>query len=702
MTIRVGVDVGGTFTKAVACESSTGAVLARAVVPTTHGSVTGVAQGIVEAIGTVADEVSRHDLGPVQLIAHSTTQAVNALLEGDTSVVGVIGIGRRPDLKRAHKRTAVGEVRLAPGRRLVTRHSFIDATAGIDEATLKRAIHDLVEDGAEVLCVSEAFGVEDARAEWLVLEIAEELGIPACAGHELTGLYGLEMRTVTAALNASILPTALRTAGLVQAAARDLGEVPLLVMRGDGGAVNLEVMKRHPLLTAFSGPAASVAGALRHDSVHDGVVIEVGGTSTNISTVKARRPVLSYVRVLDHVTCVRSLDVRVVGVAGGSLGRLGKRMGRVRLLDVGPRSAHISGLPYACFEPAEELEGATARLIAPRPGDPAEYLVLENPRGRRIAVTLTCAANALDAVAAGSYASGNRASARRAFGIASSLVGGDWEGLAKAFVHAATRKVSGAVSEAVAESQLVSPVIVGLGGGAGALIPAVGAACGSEWSIPPDAEVISSIGDALSMVRVEIERTLHRPSTEAVAALHHEAEAAAARAGAAPGTIQLESEAVPERGALRVAAYGSLALDGGATDHTMDQPHAEETARVALGGSPALVAISEFFAVFAGDGDGDGERDFAVIDRKGSIAAEGRGRVIAGLGSEVSASLQERIPALARHYGPIAVAPAVRLVRGPRLVDLTLISKPDAAIEAAVAECALAHNEEVVALVSRG
>jgi N-methylhydantoinase A len=699
MSIRIGVDVGGTFTKAVACESSSDAVLARAVVPTTHASVRGVAQGIVEAIGSVADEISGRGLGPVQLIAHSTTQAVNALLEGDTSVVGVIGIGRRPDLKRAHKRTAVGEIRLAPGRRLVTRHSFVDATAGIDETALRRTIHDLIEEGAEVLCVSEAFGVEDARAEWLVLEIAEELGIPACAGHELTGLYGLEMRTVTAALNASILPTALRTASLVEDAARDLTEAPLLVMRGDGGAVNLDVMKRHPLLTAFSGPAASVAGALRHVSVHDAVVIEVGGTSTNVSAIKARRPVLSYVRVLDHVTCVRSLDVRVVGIAGGSLGRVGKRMGRVRLLDVGPRSAHIAGLPYACFEPAQELEGANACLIAPRPGDPPEYLVLENQRGRRIAVTLTCAANALDAVANDSYASGNRSSARRAFEIAGSYVGSDWEDLARSFLQAATRKVAGAVSEAVAESKLSSSVIVGLGGGAGALIPAVGAASGSEWSIPPDAEVISSIGDALSMVRVEVERTLARPSTEAVAAVHREAEAAAMRAGAAPATIQLESEAVPERGALRVTAYGSLALDGGAQGDAMDQGRAEEAARVALGIPPTLVAISEFFAVFAADGDG--ERGFAVVDRKGSIAAAGRGRVIVGLGREVAPALQERVPALARHYGPIAVAPALRLVRGPRLVDLTLISKPDAAIEAAVAECALAHDEEVVAILSR-
>ncbi|MPZ70600.1 MAG: hypothetical protein GEU71_13890 [Actinobacteria bacterium] len=80
---------------------------------------------------------------------------------------------------------------------------------------------------------------------------------------------------------------------------------------------------------------------------------------------------------------------------------------------------------------------------------------------------------------------------------------------------------------------------------------------------------------------------------------------------------------------------------------------------------------------------------------------KGHGQVLAGIGHEVAAAMQERVAALTRHYGPIAIAPAIRLVRGPRLVDLTLISKPDEAVEAAVAECSLAHDEELVALISR-
>jgi N-methylhydantoinase A len=289
VAFKIGVDVGGTFTKAVACDAESTEVVAQAVVATTHSSPLGVAKGVVESIEGLVGDARFSASGPSVLVAHSTTQAVNALLEGDTSVVGVLGLGRHPDLRRARKRTHVGEIRLAPGRVLQTRHAFVDATAEVNRTAMQRAIEGLIEDGAEVLCFSEAFGVEDPRGEWLGLEIAAELGVPACAGHELSGLYGLEMRTVTAALNASILPTALRTAEVVESAVtQGLPGVPILVMRGDGGASNLESMRRRPILTAFSGPAASVAGALHHLAVSDGVVVEVGGTSTNVSALTAR------------------------------------------------------------------------------------------------------------------------------------------------------------------------------------------------------------------------------------------------------------------------------------------------------------------------------------------------------------------------------------------------------------------------------
>lgn len=700
MAVRIGIDVGGTFTKAVACDSTTGEVVARSIVPTSHGAVNGLAQGVVEALASTAQQVEARGLGPIQLVSHSTTQAVNALLEGDTAIVGILGIGRRPDLKKARSRTAVGEIRLAPGRRLVTRHSFIDASDGLNEDQVKTVLHDLVEDGAEVVCVSEAFGVEDARGEWLALEVAEELGVPACAGNELTGLYGLEMRTVTAAINASILPAAVRTARFVaDAVAKDAPGVPLLVMRGDGGVVDLFTMERHPILTAFSGPAASVAGALRHLSVADGVVVEVGGTSTNVSIIQRGRPILSYIRVLDHVTSVRSIDVRVVGVAGGSLMRVRKRLGRVSVTDVGPRSAHIAGLPYACFADVDELTHAEPRLIAPRPGDPDEYLVLETPEGRRYALTVTCAANALDSVPSDAYARADVAAARAAFEAAALWMGRDWASLARTVIDTAANEVARVIDEAMREHRLSKPEVVGLGGGAGALVPPTAQSLGLEWQIPPDAEVISSVGDALSMVRVEIERTLVNPDSAAIESLHRSAEEAALNAGAAASTIQVESEAVPERGALRVVAYGALALEAGKSREQVDASGEQRTAERALGVGATFIARTSSYSVYAGQGRS--QRRYLVIDSTGSVVADVTGTALTGTGVEVAAALEERVPALSRYFGPLKVAPAVRVIRGSRLTDLTLISRPEEALQAAVTECSLAHEGPVIALLSR-
>lgn len=700
--VRVGVDVGGTFTKAVACDASTGEVVARAVVPTTYGGPHGLAGGVVRAVGGVLREVSRLGAGPVLVVAHSTTQAVNALLEGDTAVVGILGIGRHPDQRRTRRRTRVGDIRVAPGRRLRTVHAFIDAGRGLSRPAVERAVGALVDRGAEALAVSEAFGVEDPSGERLALKVAADLGIPACAGHELSGLYGLQVRTITAALNASILPAALGAARVVEeAVSRDAPGVPLLVMRGDGGAADLASLRRRPLLTAFSGPAASVAGALRHLAVREGVVLEVGGTSTNVCAVRGGRPVLSYVRVLDHVTFVRSLDVRVVGVAGGSLLRVGRRLGRLRLTDVGPRSAHVAGLPYCAFARPEDLTGGQARVVTPRPGDPADYVVVETPTGQRHALTLTCAANALDRVPQGAYARGDGSAARAGFEALGRALGRDWRDLAREALDIAARKVGEVVAEVLREHALGRPTAVGLGGGAGALMPALGQAWDLPWTIPPDAEVISSIGDALSVVRVEVERTMVRPSAGAVADLVREAEEAAVAAGAAPATLQVETQAVPERGALRAVALGSVAVEAGAPEDGgwAGDLAVRAAAAGALGGEVEVVAGGPFFTVFA-TGRGD-RRRFAVVDRRGTVAATGEGLILTGPGADLAGLLRERVPGLVRHLGPIAVAPAIRLIRGARLVDLTVFSQPDRALEAAVAECRLADGEPVVALLSR-
>ncbi|HYI45111.1 MAG TPA: hydantoinase/oxoprolinase family protein [Actinomycetota bacterium] len=681
MAIRIGVDVGGTFTKAVACDDRAGEVIASVSVPTTHHAPLGVSEGVVAAAEEVKTSARAH--GEVAVIAHSTTQAVNALLEGDTARVGVIGIGARPDLRRAAKRTRVGDIAIAPGRGLETIHEFMDATNGLREQDIVRAVERLQDGGAEAICVSQAFGVEDTSAECTVVATARRLGLPSCAGHELTGLYGLEMRTVTGAVNASILPTALATAGFVEEAFSNGSRAALMVMRGDGGAADLRTMRRHPLATAFSGPAASVAGALRQSALRDGIVVEVGGTSTNVSPVRGGRPVLSYIRVLEHVTCIRSLDARVAGIGGGSLIRATRRRRGLQITDVGPRSAHIADLEY-CAYTDRDLSAGSIRLISPRPGDPEEYVVLELPDGERFAVTPTCAANALEQVPLNAYARTSKRSARVAFEVLGRALDQSWEKAARAVLDVAAKRIVGVVREAAAELELDAPLIVGVGGGAGSLVPTVADQLRYSWSIPEHAEVISSIGDALSLVRTEVERTLPKdPSPDLMQTLHRDAEQQAVRAGAAPESLQVTSEVVPERRAVRAVAIGSVALQTGVTPTT---PVATEeeillAAKAELRGDPLLVGRNDFYSVFTVSHRR--EVGWTVIDLRATPVATEDGQVLAGTASELAERLPAFIATRTKHLGPVSVAPHLHLVLGATMTDLSCYTSPSQVLEAA-------------------
>lgn len=108
--VRIGIDVGGTFTDAVVIDNTTGEVIAKAKKPTTHHHKDGVAQGIVEIINEVLDN---NGISPEQVvfIAHGTTQATNALLEGDVAKVGIIGMGKS---KAALNELDVKDIELAP------------------------------------------------------------------------------------------------------------------------------------------------------------------------------------------------------------------------------------------------------------------------------------------------------------------------------------------------------------------------------------------------------------------------------------------------------------------------------------------------------------------------------------------------------------------------------------------------------------
>ena len=111
--VRIGIDVGGTFTDAVVIDAETYEVIAKRKIPTTHKE--GVARGVVQIISTLMEE-NRIAPEDVAFIAHGTTQATNALLEGDVASVGIIGMATGIDARGARGETNVGDIELAPGK----------------------------------------------------------------------------------------------------------------------------------------------------------------------------------------------------------------------------------------------------------------------------------------------------------------------------------------------------------------------------------------------------------------------------------------------------------------------------------------------------------------------------------------------------------------------------------------------------------
>ena len=209
--------------------------------------------------------LKENDIDPkdVIFVAHSTTQATNALIEGDVAQVGVIGIGGKgPGGWIAKAQTNLKDIDLGSGRSIHLHNRYlVDDT--LSDASVKAAIQELTGEGAQVIVASEVYGVDDMENENGVCDIAKQMGLEATAASEITKLYGLTRRTRTAAINASILPKMLNTANETEESVRSAGvEVPLMIMRGDGGVMEISEMKKRPVLTMLSGPAASVMGSL--------------------------------------------------------------------------------------------------------------------------------------------------------------------------------------------------------------------------------------------------------------------------------------------------------------------------------------------------------------------------------------------------------------------------------------------------------
>lgn len=694
--VRVGIDVGGTFTKAVAIDAKSGAVLAKSTVPTTHDSERGVSAGIIDALDGMLQE-SGIGLDDIEIISHSTTQAINALLEADVHKVGIIAMGVGPTKKDVVKRTRLDGGKAGPQKGLRTCHQFLDTSHLITEGEVGEAVERLRGMGAEAIVATEAFGVDDPSNERFVMDEAAKAGLPSTASHEISGIYGLEIRTLTSVINASVLPKTLQVANFVEESIRGMGvAAPLMVMKGDGGVTSMDTFRTKPILTVLSGPAASVAGALLHLRVTNGIFIEVGGTSTNVCVIREGRPEFHYVTIRDHPTCIRSMDVRIVGVAGGSMARLDGG----RISAVGPRSAHIAGLRYSCFADPADLKTGSITTVRPKEGDD-EYACVRCDGGT-YAITNTCAANALGMVDEGDYSFAGTESAKIAMEKLGEAMGVSYFEAAQSIIQTSSFEIIKIVSKMLKDYKMDrSTEIIGGGGGASVLAPFVAKQTGAPYRKAEQAEVISSIGVASSMLQEEQEVSMADPTPEEISLEHNKVLAALVEKGAVPESVVIDSKFIPDKAILRITAVGNVEMDGG-TKSVFTPGESKERSAEIMGADPDAVELifeSDHYFVF---GARVKEKRLFVKKEKYRVVALDRfGRskvsmrnaeVFAGAGAAVIDALNGFFDS--KHFG---IMPGVYLVNSLKAMDFSGLTSRAHVMDAVKGE--LGGGEEGIVIV---
>lgn len=555
--VRIGIDVGGTFTDAVVVDNETYEVIAKEKCPTTHHAKQGVAEGIVRNIENV---LKKNNISPedVIFIAHGTTQATNALLEGDVAKVGIVGMGKGLEADRAKKETTAGNIELAPGKFLYTEHEFLESSS-LREDLIKSAIEKLKQKGAEVIVASESYSVDNPENEKKVIEIANKMGLLATGGYEISQLYGLSARTRTAAVNAALIPKMMETANMTEGAVKESGiRKPLMIMRCDGGVMSIDEVRKRPILTMLSGLAAGVAGALMYEKITDGIFLEAGGTSTDISVIKDGKVMIKNAQIGGQKLYLTSLDVRTLGVAGGSM--IVVEDGK--LVDVGPRSAHIANKSYEVFAEPKKIVSPKIKLVAPREEDKPNYAVIECENGESYALTLAGAANILGYVGEGDYAHGNKEAAKKAWQALADLTGESVEELCKTAMENSMKKVKQIVDELIVDYNLNKNLIylIGGGGSASVVVPFLGEMMGIRHKIAENAPYISTIGVSLALVREQIERNVSNPTDEDIRKIRHDVMEVITRAGADAATVDIAIEIDSQKNILRAIATGATEL----------------------------------------------------------------------------------------------------------------------------------------------
>ena len=304
----IGLDVGGTHTDAVLIGE--GRILRQAKVATDHSN-------LFHCVWTALDEVTR-DVPPsaIRRAVLSTTLTTNAIAEGKLAKTGVV-VSAGPGIDPANFRI---------GSHYHCVSGSIDHRGREIQPLQEREIDEiaerfLAEDVRQVAVISK-FSVRNPKHELKMAEILRRSCDHVILGHRVSANLNFPRRIATAWLNAAVHPVHRLFFEAVKDSLKKKGfQIPIFVLKADGGTMSFEASIDAPGQTILSGPAASVMGALPFASgAGDTLVLDIGGTTTDMAVLVGRAPLLEPLggEIGGHGTLVRSLKTRSIALGGDS------------------------------------------------------------------------------------------------------------------------------------------------------------------------------------------------------------------------------------------------------------------------------------------------------------------------------------------------------------------------------------------------
>jgi len=369
--LALGIDTGGTYTDGVVIDYESKEIRATAKARTTpHDLPLGIANCLNALPGVPLSEI--------KLVALSTTLATNAIVEEKGCRVCLLLVGYEPKLIEKYgfeKDLATPDFFFLRGR-----HDLLGEE--MEPLDLKGAEGIVLEmkDQVEAFAVSSYLGVRNPEHELRLKALIQRLTphLVVC-GHELTSELNSIQRASTAVLNARLIPLLRSLIRSVKRVLKHKGiTASLMLVKGDGSLVSARMAEERPVETILSGPAASVAGAQYLSGVQEAVIVDMGGTTTDVAILQEGKPYLNPkgATVGSRSTCVKGIDITTAGIGGDSRIFL-DRSGDLR---VGPRRVIPLGLLASQYpEVVSELEDIASLPLTDRFLAYGEFFVASGP-----------------------------------------------------------------------------------------------------------------------------------------------------------------------------------------------------------------------------------------------------------------------------------------------------------------------------------